>query len=89
MTDQKHKVVLHSTPSPLPLPSAPPLCPSPLPLLSAPPLCPPPGEGGTETPPRVGPCLEEEDLPVDTEETLWARLIHEEGHNKGRCTTVE
>ena len=56
-----------------------PHCPSPLPAS---------GEGGTETPPRVGPCCEEEDLPADTEETLGASLLHEEAHNEGKGTTT-
>ena len=57
-------------------------------LRTAFPLCPPPGEGGTEKPPRAGPCCAEEDLPSDTEETLWASLLHEEAHNEGKGTTT-
>ena len=57
-------------------------------LCTALPLCPPPGEGGTETPPGAGPCCAEEDLPSDTEETLWASLLHEEAHNEGKGTTT-
>ena len=44
-----------------------------------------PGEGGAETPPRVGPCLAEEDLLAYSEEAVRSGLVHEETHNEGKC----